>query len=84
MPGWLQTFTDVQPAVLLADAARGLMVGGPVAHGLWMTLAWSVGITAVMAPLAVAQVPHEDLSRRRSAGAAPSAQTRHTRAVASS
>ncbi|MFE7811801.1 ABC transporter permease [Streptomyces sp. NPDC057433] len=53
MPGWLQTFTDVNPLSSLADAARGLMVGGPVAHDLWLTVAWSVGITAVMAPVAI-------------------------------
>ncbi|WP_432135705.1 ABC transporter permease [Streptomyces sp. bgisy154] len=53
MPGWLQNFTDYNPLSSLADAARGLMVGGPVAHGLWMTVGWSVLLTAVMAPVAV-------------------------------
>ncbi|MEV5439497.1 ABC transporter permease [Streptomyces sp. NPDC052682] len=53
MPGWLQNFTDYNPLSSLADAARGLMVGGPVAHDLWMTLGWSVAITAVMAPVAI-------------------------------
>lgn len=53
MPGWLRAFTEYNPLSALADAARGLMVGGPVAHDLWMTLAWSVGITAVMAPVAI-------------------------------
>jgi oleandomycin transport system permease protein len=53
MPGWLRTFTRYNPLSTLADAARGLMTHGPVAHGLWMTLAWSAGITAVMAPVAI-------------------------------
>ncbi|WP_432055823.1 ABC transporter permease [Streptomyces sp. bgisy022] len=53
MPGWLQNFTAYNPLSSLADAARGLMVGGPVAHDLWLTLAWSVGLTAVMAPVAI-------------------------------
>ncbi|MFJ9668514.1 ABC transporter permease [Streptomyces sp. NPDC101219] len=53
MPGWLQNFTAYNPLSSLADAARGLMVGGPVAHDLWLTLAWSVGITVVMAPVAI-------------------------------
>ncbi|QNP73052.1 ABC transporter permease [Streptomyces roseirectus] len=53
MPGWLQTFTDYNPLSTLADAARGLMVGGPVAHDLWVTLGWSAAITAVMAPVAI-------------------------------
>ncbi|MGH3838247.1 MAG: ABC transporter permease, partial [Pseudonocardiaceae bacterium] len=29
MPGWLQVFVNVSPVTLLADATRGLMVGGP-------------------------------------------------------
>ncbi|MFE5095105.1 ABC transporter permease [Streptomyces sp. NPDC056638] len=55
MPGWLQTFTDYNPLSNLADAARGLMMGGPVAHSVWVTLGWAAVITAVMAPLAVAK-----------------------------
>ncbi|MCX5343953.1 ABC transporter permease [Streptomyces atratus] len=55
MPGWLQTFTDYNPLSNLADAARGLMMGGPIAHSVWVTLGWAVVITAVMAPLAVAK-----------------------------
>ncbi|MFD7610161.1 ABC transporter permease [Streptomyces sp. NPDC059828] len=53
MPGWLRTFTDYNPMSSLADAARGLMHGGPVAHDVWVTLIWSVLITAVMAPIAI-------------------------------
>jgi oleandomycin transport system permease protein len=53
MPGWLQNFTDYNPLSALADAARGLMVGGPAAHDVWLTLAWSAAITAVMAPVAI-------------------------------
>ncbi|MCX2179499.1 ABC transporter permease [Streptomyces sp. SKN60] len=55
MPGWLQTFTEYNPLSNLADAARNLINGGPVAHSVWMTLAWAVGITVVTAPLAVAK-----------------------------
>ncbi|MFI8965107.1 ABC transporter permease [Streptomyces sp. NPDC053493] len=55
MPGWLQSFTDYNPLSNLADAARALINGGPVAHSVWMTLAWAVGITVVTAPLAVAK-----------------------------
>ncbi|WP_329068872.1 ABC transporter permease [Streptomyces sp. NBC_01429] len=55
MPGWLQTFTDVNPLSNLADAARALINGGPVAHSVWITLAWAAGITLVTAPLAVAK-----------------------------
>ncbi|WP_328453130.1 ABC transporter permease [Streptomyces sp. NBC_00386] len=53
MPGWLQNFTEYNPLSSLADAARGLMVGGPVAHGLWVTLGWSLALTLVMAPVAI-------------------------------
>ncbi|MFI9149267.1 ABC transporter permease [Streptomyces sp. NPDC053367] len=53
MPGWLQNFTDYNPLSALADSARGLMVGGPVAHDLWVTLAWSVLLTLTMAPVAI-------------------------------
>ncbi|OAH11300.1 ABC transporter permease [Streptomyces jeddahensis] len=54
MPGWLQSFTDYNPLSSLADAARGLMNGGaPIAHDVWVTLGWSVVITAVMAPVAI-------------------------------
>ncbi|WP_328678549.1 ABC transporter permease [Streptomyces sp. NBC_00322] len=55
MPGWLQTFTDYNPLSNLADAARNLINGGPVAHSVWMTLGWSAAITLVTAPLAVAR-----------------------------
>ncbi|MGW2561807.1 ABC transporter permease [Streptomyces sp. NPDC001514] len=53
MPGWLQAFTDYNPLSSLADAARGLMNGGPVANDVWVTLIWSAVITAVMAPVAI-------------------------------
>ncbi|MFH8885665.1 ABC transporter permease [Streptomyces californicus] len=55
MPGWLQTFTDYNPLSNLADAVRGLMMGGPVANSVWVTLAWAAAITLVMAPLAVSK-----------------------------
>jgi oleandomycin transport system permease protein len=55
MPGWLEKFTKVNPLSNLADASRALVNGGPVAHTVWITLAWSVGLTVVMAPLAVAR-----------------------------
>ncbi|MFJ5707010.1 MULTISPECIES: ABC transporter permease [unclassified Streptomyces] len=55
MPGWLETFTDYNPLSNLADAARNLINGGPVADSVWMTLGWSLLITVVTAPLAVAK-----------------------------
>ncbi|GAA1364189.1 ABC transporter permease [Streptomyces beijiangensis] len=53
MPGWLQSFTDYNPLSNLADAARGLMMGGPVAHSVFLTLGWAVAITVLTAPLAI-------------------------------
>ncbi|GAA1919229.1 ABC transporter permease [Streptomyces durmitorensis] len=53
MPGWLQAFTDYNPLSSLADSARGLMVGGPVAHDIWVTVGWSALLTLVMAPIAI-------------------------------
>ncbi|MER5962603.1 ABC transporter permease [Streptomyces sp. NPDC002057] len=53
MPGWLKAFTDYNPLSNLADAARNLINGGPVAHSVWMTLGWALAITVVTAPLAV-------------------------------
>jgi oleandomycin transport system permease protein len=35
------------------DAARGLMLGGPVAEPVIASIAWMVGIVAVFAPLAI-------------------------------
>ncbi|MFJ4836982.1 ABC transporter permease [Streptomyces sp. NPDC088746] len=55
MPGWLQAFTDYNPLSNLADSARGLMMGGPLGNSVWLTLGWTVLITVVMAPLAVAK-----------------------------
>ncbi|MFF7727786.1 ABC transporter permease [Streptomyces sp. NPDC008001] len=55
MPGWLESFTDYNPLSNLADAVRHLLRGGPVAHSVWMTLAWAAAITLVTAPLAVAK-----------------------------
>ncbi|WP_240139608.1 ABC transporter permease [Streptomyces sp. MUM 178J] len=55
MPGWLETFTEYNPLSNLADAARNLINGGPVAGSVWMTLGWAAAITVVTAPLAVAR-----------------------------
>ncbi|MCC9308671.1 ABC transporter permease [Kitasatospora sp. RB6PN24] len=55
MPGWLRAFTRYNPLSNLADACRHLINGGPVAHSVTMVLLWSVAITAVTAPLAVAR-----------------------------
>ncbi|MGH3793820.1 MAG: ABC transporter permease [Pseudonocardiaceae bacterium] len=53
MPGWLQTFVNVNPVTLLADASRGLMVGGPVAEPVLGSLLWAAVIVAVFMPLSL-------------------------------
>ena len=55
MPGWLQAFTRYNPLSALADACRNLLNGGPLTHSVLIVVVWSVGITAVFAPLAVAR-----------------------------
>jgi oleandomycin transport system permease protein len=53
MPGWLQSFTDVNPMTHLIGALRGLMLGGPVqAHLLW-TFLWMAILLVVFVPLAL-------------------------------
>jgi ABC-2 type transport system permease protein/oleandomycin transport system permease protein len=57
MPGWLQAFAKHQPVSQVIDASRELMLGGSSAlwsmSNLWQALAWSAGLLAVLAPLAV-------------------------------
>ncbi|MGB3440116.1 MAG: ABC transporter permease [Actinophytocola sp.] len=53
MPGWLQGWVDVNPVTILADAVRGLLVGGPVTGPVTGALLWAAGVMAVFAPLAV-------------------------------
>jgi ABC transporter DrrB family efflux protein len=53
MPGWLQAFVRVNPVTVVADAARGLMIGGPVAAPLLKSAAWLTAITAVSWALTV-------------------------------
>jgi oleandomycin transport system permease protein len=53
MPGWLQAFSKANPVTLLADATRGLMVGGPVAVPAVEALLYAAAFVAVFAPLAV-------------------------------
>ncbi|RFA26998.1 ABC transporter [Alkalilimnicola ehrlichii] len=59
MPDWLQVAVNHNPVSHLADAARGLLVGGPVVEPALWSLLWAVAITAIFAPLSVAA-----LSRR--------------------
>jgi oleandomycin transport system permease protein len=53
LPGWLQAWVKVNPVADAMTAARGLLVGGPVAGPASKVLLWSVAILAAFAPLAV-------------------------------
>jgi len=53
MPGWLQAFVKANPVTSVIDAARGLMLGGPVAEPVIDAVIWMVVIAAVFAPLAI-------------------------------
>jgi oleandomycin transport system permease protein len=53
LPGWLQAWVKINPVTYLSDAVRGLWIGGPVANAVWHSLAWTVAILVVFAPLAV-------------------------------
>jgi oleandomycin transport system permease protein len=53
MPGWMQAWVQVNPATLLVDAVRGLLVGGEAAGPLLGAFAWAAAIAAVFVPLAL-------------------------------
>ncbi|MCP3820209.1 ABC transporter permease [Streptomyces sp. A3M-1-3] len=53
MPGWLRVYADHSPMTAAVNALRALFSGGPVGSYVLQTLAWSIGLIAVFAPLAV-------------------------------
>jgi len=53
MPDWLQTFVEVNPISILADACRGLMLTGAEATPIIQSLVWAGIIAAIFAPLSV-------------------------------
>jgi ABC-2 type transport system permease protein/oleandomycin transport system permease protein len=63
MPGWLRAFAEHQPVTAAVDAVRSLVLGGPWGQNVLISVAWSAGILAVFAPLAVRRY------RRGAAGA---------------
>lgn len=55
MPTWLQPFAVYNPFTIATNASRSLYNGLPVGSDLWITLAWSVGITVVFAGWSIRQ-----------------------------
>lgn len=53
MPGWLQAWAERQPVTITVNAVRALMIGGPTTTLVLQSLAWSLGMVALFAPLAV-------------------------------
>lgn len=54
LPGWLQAWVKINPVTSVVNVTRALLIDeGPVWSPLWKTLAWSLGLIAVFAPLAV-------------------------------
>ena len=52
-PAALEAFAAVNPFTITTDAMRALFLGAPAGNNVWGAVAWSVGLTAVFAPLAV-------------------------------
>lgn len=55
MPGPLRAFAEHQPVTAVVDAVRALVLGGPTTGPVLTSVAWSLAILAVAAPLAVAK-----------------------------
>ena len=55
MPSVLQAFAKVNPFTITVNAMRSLWLGLPAGNYVWGAVAWSVAITAIFAPLAVAR-----------------------------
>ncbi len=54
MPGPVRAFAENQPVTSIVDTIRGLLGQQPVGTGIWVALAWCVGILVVAYGLAVA------------------------------
>ena len=53
MPDALEAFADVNPFTVVVNAMRHLWLDTPAGNSVWGALAWSAGLLAVFAPLAV-------------------------------
>jgi ABC-2 type transport system permease protein len=47
MPGPVRVFAENQPVTSIVDAIRALLSGQPVGNGIWVALAWCLGILIV-------------------------------------
>ena len=53
MPGWLQSFAEVNPITTMVDAVRALFLGTPARNDVWGAVLWALGIVAVFGLLSV-------------------------------
>lgn len=53
MPTWLQAWAEINPVSHAIDATRGLLLGGPVAEPVLMTLLWAGIFLLLLFPLAL-------------------------------
>jgi len=53
LPGWLQTFVNINPISHLVNAVRQLTNHGVIGHDFWLTLVGGLIIVALFAPLTV-------------------------------
>ena len=55
MPSALRAFAEVNPFTIVTDAVRALFIGTPAGNSILGAVAWSIGLIAVFAPIAVAR-----------------------------
>jgi ABC transporter DrrB family efflux protein len=53
MPDWLEPIAAANPFTTMVDAARALFVGTPAGNDVWMSIVWTIVITAVFATLSI-------------------------------
>jgi oleandomycin transport system permease protein len=53
LPGWLRTWTEMNPVTHVMDACRALLNGTPVGGATSTTLIWCAVLVVVFCPLAV-------------------------------
>jgi len=53
MPSVLEAFAQINPFTIVVDAMRALWLDAPAGNSVWGSVAWSLAIIAVFAPLAV-------------------------------
>jgi ABC-2 type transport system permease protein len=47
MPGWFQPIAEYQPFTPAIETLRGLLLGTEIGDNGWLTIAWSLGLTAL-------------------------------------